>query len=138
MSKVIDQLLAAMNAHDLDAVIALIHDDYTSVQPAHPDREFGSSAQVRANWGAMFAGIPDFRAELVRSVDDGQTCWTEWHWSGNRTDGENLDMRGVALFDIRDGQIMAGRLYMEHVEQGGSGIAQSVIEESGLPPQTTA
>ena len=25
-------------------------------------------AQLHANWQAMFAGIPDFRAELIRSV----------------------------------------------------------------------
>ena len=41
----------------------------------------------------MFGGIPDFRAELVRSADDGHTCWTEWHWSGNRTDGPGSVVR---------------------------------------------
>jgi hypothetical protein len=36
---------------------------------------------MRANWEAMFAGIPDFQAELCRSVTDGDTTWSEWHWS---------------------------------------------------------
>ena len=78
----INQLVEAMNAHDLDAVVQLFHSDYHSEQPAHPAREFGTSAQVRANWDAMFGGIPDFRAELVRSADDGHTCWNEWQWLG--------------------------------------------------------
>src|SRR6478672_4807249 len=40
MSEVIDRLVAAMNAHDLDAATALIHNNYPSVQPAHPGRAF--------------------------------------------------------------------------------------------------
>ena len=74
MAQEINQLVEAMNAHDLDAVVQLFHSDYHSEQPAHPAREFGTSAQVRANWAAMFGGIPDFRAELLRSADDGHTC----------------------------------------------------------------
>jgi ketosteroid isomerase-like protein len=133
MAQVINQLVDAMNAHDLDAVVQLFHGDYHSEQPAHPAREFGTSAQVRANWAAMFEGIPDFRAELVRLADDGHTCWTEWHWWGNRVDGQSFDMRGVVLFEIRDSLISGGRLYMEPVEHE-SNIEQAVEMQSGLPP----
>ena len=133
MGQEINQLVEAMNAHDLDAVVQLFHSDYHSEQPAHPAREFGTSAQVRANWDAMFRGIPDFRAELVRSADDGHTCWTEWHWWGNRTDGQPFDMRGVALFELQDSLIVGGRLYMEPVEHR-SNIEQAVEMQSGLPP----
>jgi hypothetical protein len=59
-----------MNAHDLDAVAGLIHDDYRSEQPAHPGRTFTGRAQMLANWEAMLAGIPDFRAEICRWVQD--------------------------------------------------------------------
>jgi len=133
MAQEINQLVEAMNAHDLDAVVQLFHTDYHSEQPAHPAREFGTSAQVRANWDAMFEGIPDFQAELLRSVDDGHTCWTEWHWSGNRTDGQPFDMCGVALFELQDGLIVGARLYMEPVEHS-SNIEQAVEMQSGLPP----
>jgi len=133
MGEEINQLVEAMNAHDLDAFVRLFHTDYHSEQPAHPAREFGTSAQVRANWDAMFRGIPDFRAELVRSADDGHTCWTEWHWWGSRTDGQPFDMRGVALFELQDSLIVNGRLYMEPVERR-SNIEQAVEMQSGLPP----
>ncbi len=133
MAQEVNQLVEAMNAHDLNTVVQLFHSDYHSEQPAHPAREFGTSAQVRANWGAMFAGIPDFHAELVRSADDGHTCWTEWHWWGNRTDGQPFDMRGVALFELQDGLIVGARLYMEPVEHR-SNIEQAVQMQSGLPP----
>jgi SnoaL-like domain len=72
----IDRLVVAMNAHDLDAAAGLFHEGYRSEQPAHPGRAFVGRAQMRANWDAMFAGIPDFHAEICRSVQDGETTWT--------------------------------------------------------------
>jgi len=88
MTEVIDQLVVAMNAHDLDAAAGFFHEDYRSEQPAHPGRAFAGRAQMRANWEAMFAGVPDFHAEICRSVQDGETTWTEWRWSGTRSDGQ--------------------------------------------------
>jgi ketosteroid isomerase-like protein len=135
MTEVIDQLVVALNNHDLDGAAALIHEDYRSEQPLHPGLAFGGRAQMRANWEAMFAGIPDFHAELVRSVQDGDTCWTEWHWSGNLTNGQPLEVRGVTLFQIRDGLIVAGRLYMEDVDLHGVGIDDAVEARTGRRPQ---
>ena len=65
----------------------------------------------------MFAGIPDFHAEICRSVQDGDTTWTEWRWSGTCSDGLAFEMRGVTLFEVTDGQVVAGRLYLEDVER---------------------
>jgi ketosteroid isomerase-like protein len=94
MSEVIGRLAGAVNAHDLDAVAGFIHQDYRSEQPAHPGRAFAGRAQMPANWEAMFAGIPGFRAEIRRSVQDGDTTWSEWRWSGTRGDGQAFEMRG--------------------------------------------
>ena len=131
MTEVIDRLVVAMNAHDLGAVAGFIHEDYRSEQPAHPGRAFAGRAQMLANWEAMFAGIPDFHAEIRRSVQDGDTAWSEWRWSGTRSDGQAFEMRGVTLFEISDGQIVAGRLYMEDVERDVTGSEQAVEDLSG-------
>ena len=90
---------------------------------------------MRANWEAMFAGIPDFRAEICRSVQDGDTTWTEWRWSGARRDGQAFEMRGVTLFEITDDQIAAGWLYLEEVERKVAGIEQAVETLSGRRPR---
>jgi hypothetical protein len=68
MSEITDRLLAAMNAHDLDAFVACFAVDYESQQPAHPNRAFRGRDQVRKNWQGVFAGIPDFTAEILLSV----------------------------------------------------------------------
>jgi len=136
MAEVMNRLVSAMNAHDLDTSAALFDVDYRSSQPAHPGRTFTGREQMRANWAAMFAGIPDFRAELVRSVDDVQITWSEWHWSGTRTDGQAFEMRGVTLFEIADDVIVAGRLYLEDVERDLIGIDEVVETLSGQRPHT--
>jgi len=135
MTDVIDRLAVAINAHDLDAVACLIHQEYRSEQPAHPGRAFTGRAQMLANWEAMLAGIPDFCAEICRSVQDGDTTWTEWRWSGTRSDGQAFEMRGVTLFEVTDDQIVAGRLYMEDVERDVTGIEQAVEALSGRRPR---
>jgi hypothetical protein len=44
----------------------------------HPGRAFVGSQQVRRNWAEVFAGVPDFHAELLRSARQGDTGWAEW------------------------------------------------------------
>jgi hypothetical protein len=75
-------LARAMNAHDIEAFVSLFSEDYDSEQPAHPDRSFRGRDQVRANWSAVFSGVPDFRADLVATAVDSDTAWTEWRWYG--------------------------------------------------------
>lgn len=138
MSQFIQRLLAAFNDHDLEAATALFHESYNSVQPAHPARAFVGRAQMHANWAAMFAGIPDFHAEVLRSVDDGNTTWSEWSWAGTRTDGQPFDMRGVTIFEIEDGLITGGTLYMEELERQDVGIAEAVQTLTGRMPEQSA
>ena len=115
---VITRLSAAMNAHDLDAFVDCFDPDYESDQPAHPDRHFIGREQVRRNWTSMFAGLPDFHAEVLRVIGDDDTLWVEWHWTGTRQDGTSLDARGACIFGIRKDLITWGRLYIEDVEVG--------------------
>jgi ketosteroid isomerase-like protein len=122
---VLSRLVAALNRHDLDAFVACFEPEYESEQPAHPDRRFRGAAQVRTNWSAMFAGVPDLRAEVVRTAEAGDEAWVEWRWTGTRTDGSRLRACGVCVFGVPNGRVAWGRLYMEDVEVG-SGIAAAV------------
>jgi ketosteroid isomerase-like protein len=138
MSDVLGQLFTALSTHDLEAAAALFHENYRSEQPAHPGRAFVGRAQMHANWEAMFAGIPNFRSEVMRTVDDGNTTWVEWKWTGTRSDGQPFHVRGVALFEVEGGLITAGRLYLEDVEREWIDIEQAVQSLSGRRPHTDA
>jgi ketosteroid isomerase-like protein len=131
--QVVARLQAAMNAHDVEAFVACFTEDYDSVQPAHPDRAFRGREQVRANWSEIFAGVPDFCAELVRLVAAGDTAWSEWHWEGTQAEGGRLDMAGVIVFGLRDDRVAWARLYVEPVEQQGAGIEAAVRDMTAEP-----
>jgi ketosteroid isomerase-like protein len=126
-----EQLMHAMNAHDLEAQLACFLDDYRSEQPAHPARTFTGREQVRQNWSELFESIPDFHAELLRVAVVGSEEWTEWIWHGTKEDGTPLDTRGVTIFGIRDGRIAWGRLYLEEIEREGADIAATVHRLTG-------
>jgi ketosteroid isomerase-like protein len=129
-AEVLARLGAAMNRRDLGAFVGCFDPDYESEQPAHPDRRFRGRGQVERNWAAMFAGLPDFRAELVRSAVAGDSVWVEWRWTGTRADGTRLDACGACIFGVRAGRLAWGRLYMEDVE-AGRGIEAAVASLAG-------
>ena len=133
--EVVDRLHTAMNEHDLGAFLACLDPNYRSEQPAHPIRGFGGREQVERNWSALFEGIPDFRAELLASATEGDTVWSEWHWTGTRANEAPLDMRGVTLFEVKNGRIVSGRLYMEEVEEAGLDIDETVRRLAGENPE---
>jgi ketosteroid isomerase-like protein len=133
MTAVMNQLMAAMNAHDLDAFVACFSPDYRSDQPAHPSRAFHGRDQVRENWASVFAGVPDFNAELVASSSDDGIEIGEWRWSGTHTDRSPFAMCGVTVMGIEGQRIAWGRLYMETVERAGGDIDQ-MVRDTYRPP----
>jgi len=129
MSEIMNRLLSAMNAHDLDAFVACFAADYQSQQPAHPNRAFRGSDQVRKNWQGVFSGIPDFTAELLLSAEIAEGLEiSEWRWQGTHTDGAPFAMQGMVVTGVRRNQIAWQRLYVEPVELGGANIDEMVQE----------
>jgi SnoaL-like protein len=120
-----------MNARDIDAFVDCFDEGYESEQPVHPDRAFRGREQVRANWSAIFDGVPDFQAELVATAVSGEVEWSEWRWRGTQSDGGSLDMAGVIVGGVSGGRLVWARLYVEPVEQGGAGIDGAVRRMSG-------
>ena len=135
MGKVTNELLTAMNAHDLDAFVSCFAPNYLSEQPTHPGRAFVGNEKVRENWTGVFAGVPDFNAELVLSAttDDGVEIG-EWRWQGTHTDGSPFMMRGMTVVGIEDGRIAWGRLYMEPVDPDESADIDQMVRETYRPP----
>ena len=122
----LERIGRAINDHDVDALTAVFADDVDSRQPAHPERHFQGVAQIRQNWAAIFAAVPDLSSRLERCITDGETVWAEWDWSGTRRDGQPHRMRGVTILGERSGRAEWVRLYMEPVVQADGGIDQAI------------
>lgn len=123
---VVDRLLKATNAHDLDSLVSCFASDYVNETPAHPLRGFTGSQQVRLNWSQIFAGVPDLVAEIIARNEQGETAWTEWRMSGTRRDGTPHLMRGVVIFTVSKDQISAARFYLEPVESDTGDVNAAV------------
>jgi ketosteroid isomerase-like protein len=113
------RLRDAINAHDLEAMMACFASSYRNETPAHPGRGFSGNDQVRRNWSEIFAVVSDIEAEVLRTAVDGDTVWSEWEQRGHRPDGTAFAMRGVVIFGVTDGQAAWARFYLEPVEHAG-------------------
>ena len=122
MRQWLDTLLAACNAHDVDALVDCFADDYVNETPAHPGRGFHGREQVRHNWTSIFAGVPNIQVRLVRAAIDGPTLWAEMAMDGNRRDGTRHGTRGVVIFTIGHGRATHARFYLEPLDRESDGV----------------
>lgn len=120
------RIARAINDHDLDGLTDAFSQDVDSRQPVHPHRDFQGADQIRRNWTAIFEGIPDISAHLIRSATNGHTVWAEWEWRGTRRDGQPHLMRGVTILGERDGRAAWVRFLMEPVDLVGVDIDAAV------------
>lgn len=130
---VTDRLHQAMNEHDADAFAGCFAQDYRSAQPAHPARDFVGREQVRHNWRSVFAGVPDFAAEIMTFATADTVELSEWRWSGRFVDGSPFEMRGAIVLGVADDLVTWGRLYMEPVDRADGDIDR-MVQETYRPP----
>ena len=135
MHTLLERLTEAQNAHDVELFASCFASDYQSDQPAHPGRRFSGRAQVHENWSAVFAGVSDFRAELLATCRERDVEWGEVYWHGHHTDGAVFAMCGVIIATIRDDRIASARLYGEPVEQSDEDNGAAVEQLYGPPRQ---
>ena len=109
---VFERMIQAANRHDLDAMVACFAPDFRSEQPFFPERNFTGQAGVRKNWRFFFSTMPDFRAEVQRSVGEGDTVWAELAYYGTQADGKKQVTRGVSISGIKGEQITWSKLYI--------------------------
>ena len=126
---VVDRLLEATNAHNLDALVGCFAGDYVNETPAHPARGFQGNNQVRKNWEQIFASVPDLKAAILDRAISGDNAWTEWDMRGTRGDGTAHHLAGVIVFGVRDGQIASTRFFLEPVDESKVNVDQAVREQ---------
>lgn len=135
---IVQRLVNATNAHDIDALVSCFSPDYVNETPAHPARGFRGTEQVRRNWTQLFHGIPNLTATVLTHAVDGHTAWTEWEMSGVRRDGVAHLMRGVIILGVTGETVAWGKFYLEPVEQSGGGVDEAIARASGTMPQNRA
>lgn len=119
-SEVVQRVVDATNAHDLDALVECFAPGYVNQTPAHPSRSFVGREQVRRNWAQLFAAMPDLHCEVLAAAVDGASVWSEWELRGTRPDHSAHVMRGVLVFEVADDLVQSVRFFLEPVDEDPS------------------
>ena len=131
MILLLEQMRAALDAHDLDKFVSFFREDYVGERPRHPGANVSSREDVRDNWAMIISDVPDLRVDVPAAVEDGNTIWSEWRAYGTARSGAMLELRGVIIFGIQDGQVAWSRMFIEPVEQEGL----SLDDLAGVAPK---
>jgi ketosteroid isomerase-like protein len=118
MIPLLEQMRAALDAHDLDAFVEFFREDYVGERPRHPGSPVSSREDVRANWAEIISDVPDLRVDVPAAVQDGNRIWSEWRAYGTAHSGAMLELRGVIIFGLEGDKVAWSRMYMEPVEAG--------------------
>jgi ketosteroid isomerase-like protein len=106
-----DRFTAALNSHDLDAVVALVTDDivFESTSPPPDGARYEGRDAVRQIWGEMLAATPQARFSVEEQFSDGSgRAVVRW-----RYDWGDGHVRGVDIVRVRDGQLAESLAYVK-------------------------
>lgn len=101
---VVDRLLEALNAQDLDAFIACYEPDAT-IEDGYDRVVARGHEGLRARYGPMFESLPDLRVEAGSRTDVGEFVVQDEHVTGR-----GAAERHVAVYLVRDDAIVRERL----------------------------
>jgi ketosteroid isomerase-like protein len=107
---IIERFNAAFNAHDVDAVMALMTDDcvFENTYPPPDGGRFEGQAAVRTNFAAFFAEAPHARFEFEDTFVNEERACVRW-----RYDWGAGHVRGVDVFRVRNGHIVEKLSYVK-------------------------
>jgi len=105
----------AFNRHDVAAITRLISDDCVleTVMPAPDGERLEGKAAIAAYWERYVRESPDARRRIEESFGVGHRCVICWRceWTGGS--GMRCHLRGVDIFEEKDGAIRAQRSYVK-------------------------
>lgn len=98
----------AYNRHDIEALLALMTEDGVFDMASGPEacgqRHQGREA-LRSSLAWAWHHWPDARWEEAVHVVSGDRGFSEWVFRGTDAEGRLTEVRGVDLFELRDGLI---------------------------------
>ena len=131
-----DQIFAAINAHDVDALRELWAD---GVEERFPDKTCRGKEELSKYFKELFAAMSDVRMEKVTSAEQGDTVFVRWTLTGTH-DGvfSGIDPTGRAIaldgFDqitFRDGRMVHNFVVFDQMAVGRQ---LGLLPPDGSPP----
>ena len=106
---------AALNEHNIDAVMALMTDDciFENTWPAPDGERYEGQAAVRAFWEKLIAGSPSAFFELEEIFAIGDRAAQRWRYTWTDAEGHPGHIRGVDLFRVTNGKVAEKLAYVK-------------------------
>lgn len=135
----LEQYVELYNAGDLDACMELYAAD--AVQMMH-DGIFEGRSEIRDRLARDLTAFPDATYTVASFVEQGEAFADEWTFAGTQTGplllpdgtqlpptGKRVEIKGMELVRLRDGQIVVDNLYYDMV---------AALFQLGLVPEGAA
>ncbi len=107
----------AFNAHDIKAVMSHMTVDCVFEASAGPDADgekFTGQEQVKKAFENVFASFPDARWNNPRHFVESDRGFSEWTFTGTKSDGTRVEVTGCDLFTFKDGKIAIKNSYRKN------------------------
>jgi steroid delta-isomerase-like uncharacterized protein len=113
--RVIEQYLAALNAHDIDGAGAMLHDQVLYFDATYGDSQRGRAAAVDNLVSPFVRAMPDLEWELrSEPIVAGDGVAYEWTLTGTNTgtfmgipaSNQKVHLKGMSFVRIKDGKIV--------------------------------
>jgi ketosteroid isomerase-like protein len=110
----VDNFNAAINRHDIDAVMNAMTDDcvFENTNPPPDGGRFVGADAVKAFWQKFFDSNPDAVFEAEEIFATGDRCVVRWVYRKTK-DGKPWHLRGVDVFRIRNGKVAEKLAYVK-------------------------
>ncbi len=123
VAALIADFVAALNAHDPNRVAALYTDDAVAEQMVRGGGVFRSREEIAGLIAANLEGVPDLTVTTESAIVEGDRIAWEWVYHGTYTGqypglpagrGQPIELHGVSLLELRNGQIVREWLYFDN------------------------
>ena len=107
----------AFNAHDVNAIMSHMTDDCIFEASAGPDfdgEKFIGKEEVRKAFEDVFATFSDAHWGNPQHFISGNRGFSEWVFTGTKSDGTKVEVAGCDLFTFKNGKIAIKNSYRKN------------------------
>jgi ketosteroid isomerase-like protein len=107
----------AFNAHDITSIMSHMTGDCVFEASAGTDfngEKFSGQEQVKNAFEKVFETFPDAYWGNTRHFVSGDRGFSEWIFTGTKSDGTTVEVTGCDLFTFKDGKIAVKNSYRKN------------------------
>ena len=107
----------AFNAHDIKTIMSFMTEDCVFEASSGEEvdgQKFTGQEEVRNAFEDVFSAFPDAHWGNANHVVSGERGFSEWIFTGTKTDGSKVEVTGCDLFTFKNGKISIKNSYRKN------------------------